>query len=102
MNRAPLGTRETDEALLSRIVWAVSVVGRRMPRAGNCLTQALGTQVMFGRRGHAATLRIGVARSDDGEFRAHAWLEADGKIVIGGSPTLSSFVPLPPLNGEVR
>jgi hypothetical protein len=102
MNRAARETHETDEAVLNRIVWAVSVAGRRLPRAGNCLAQALATQVMLGRRGQAASLRIGVARDAEGEFRAHAWLEADGKIVIGGSQGLSRFVPLPPLKGEVR
>ena len=34
-----------------KIVWAVSAAARRVPKA-TCLTQALATQIMLGRRGH--------------------------------------------------
>lgn len=95
-------SRETDEAIMNRVVWAVSAAARRMPRTGDCLAQALTTQVILGRRGRSATLRIGVGRSDDGQFKAHAWLEADGNVVIGGSQALSGFVALPPLKEKVR
>jgi hypothetical protein len=96
-------TRKTEAEVLKKIVWAVSVAGRCLPKAGNCLAQALATQVMLGRRGHDTTLRIGVARSDDGQCLAHAWLEAEnGRVVIGGSEAISRFVPLPPLREDIR
>lgn len=94
-------TRKTEPQELQRIIWAVSAAGRCLPKAGNCLAQALATQVMLRRCGQDSTLRIGVARSNDGHFMAHAWLEADGRILIGGSPLISHFVPLPPLKGDV-
>ena len=89
-----------DDAGLNRIVWAMSVLGNRLP--GSCLTQALATQLMFGRRGRITTLRIGVALTEEGAFRAHAWLETEGKIIIGGSESRSRFSLLPPLKEEVR
>ena len=69
--------------------------------SGSCLSQALATQVMLGRRGRSATLRIGVA-NEEGAVKAHAWLETEGKIIIGGSQSRNRFSPLPPLTEELR
>jgi len=99
-NRETRSANAGDEAKLSKIVWAVSVLGNRMP--GSCLTQALATQLMLGRRGRPTTLRIGVALNEEGAFRAHAWLETEGEIIIGGSESRSRFCLLPPLKEEVR
>jgi hypothetical protein len=99
-NRETRSVSAADEAILSKIVWAVSVLGNRMP--GSCLTQALATQLMLGRRGRPTTLRIGVSLTEEGAFTAHAWLETEGEIIIGGSENRSRFCLLPPLKEEVR
>ena len=65
------------------IVWAVEAVARYIPGA-TCLTQALAAQFLLQRYDVAATLCIGVARSHAGDFRAHAWLEREGRIILGG------------------
>ena len=78
-----------------RITWAVTVVAARVPRA-SCLTQALAATLMLVRHGHAATLRVGVAKNDDGTLRAHAWLESDGQPILG-EPAPGVFVPFPPV-----
>jgi Transglutaminase-like superfamily len=49
---------------------------------GTCLTQALTTQVLMKRVGLIPTLRLGVAQ-ENGQFKAHAWIEYDGKVIIG-------------------
>ena len=100
LNRAPQKAENTDEAVLRRIVWAVSSIGGHFPRS--CLSQALATQVMLGRRGYVATLRIGVALSEDGVLKAHAWLENNGKIIIGGSQSRTQFSAMPPLKEQLR
>ncbi len=51
--------------------------------AASCLTQALATQVLLSRRGQVSNLRIGVTRGAKDEFKAHAWLESNGEIIIG-------------------
>src|ERR1700752_4707628 len=56
--------RQTGEPFVSRVAWAMSALGRNLPRVENCLTQALATQLILARNGHAATLRIGVARDE--------------------------------------
>lgn len=68
---------------VGRVVWAVESVSRRIPHA-SCLTQAIAAQLVLRHYGYASRLCVGVAKSDDGDFRAHAWLERDGEIVIGG------------------
>jgi hypothetical protein len=69
-----------------RIAWAVAVVSEHIPHA-TCLTQALATRALLRRRGQPAELRIGVVRSGHGYITAHAWVESQGRIVIGGTPT---------------
>jgi hypothetical protein len=97
--REVAGTRGGGQAPINRVAAAVTVASRYVP-AATCLTQALATQVLLRRCGYAADLRIGVARSGAGEFQAHAWVECQGKIVIGGAQALSRFTPFPPLDGE--
>ena len=66
----------------AQIVWSIEAASRRIPRA-SCLTQAIATQILFRRHGYGSRLCLGVA-PDAGSFRAHAWIERNGKIVIGG------------------
>lgn len=91
-----------DCGSIHRVVWAVTVASRSVPGARMCLTQALATQVLLGRRGHITHLHIGVARSDKGQLEAHAWVESRGSIVIGNLGNLSHYTPLPSLEGKRR
>lgn len=77
------------------VAWAVDAVGRRVPRA-SCLTQALAAQLLLLRRGVDSELCLGVARDPGGDFRAHAWLERQGRIVFGGQES-RVFTRLPDL-----
>jgi transglutaminase superfamily protein len=70
------------EPIVERVVWAVRAAAARVPRA-TCLTQALAARLMLERRGLSAALRIGVARAADERVEGHAWLECQGRIVIG-------------------
>lgn len=67
----------------ARVAWAVASASIGVP-AATCLVQALAAQLLLGRRGCATQLRIGVARGEAGRIEAHAWLEHDDTIVIGG------------------
>lgn len=83
-----------DVAQLSphRIGQLVDVASRYVP-AATCLAQALTAQVLLARRGCLGQLRIGVAKNQDRQLRAHAWLECDGEVVVGGSVS-DDFRPL--------
>jgi hypothetical protein len=78
-----------------RIGWAVSVAGPYVLGVRPCLAQALTVQLLLKRRGHPARLRLGVARGGPGHIQAHAWVESNGKVVIGGSTSeLERYAPL--------
>ncbi len=102
MAGTPAPGKRADEQMLARIAWAVTAVSRLVPLA-TCLTQALAVQVLLGRRGYPANLRLGVARDKAGRFQAHAWVESEGRVVIGGSAAyLQLYAPLPALEGVER
>jgi transglutaminase superfamily protein len=73
---------------LERVAWAIGAVSRRVPRA-TCLTQAIAMQLVLRRYGYASRLCVGVGRDARGAFRAHAWVERDGRVVIGGDESLT-------------
>jgi hypothetical protein len=74
----------------------ITVAASYIPGA-TCLTQALVAQTILRRYGYAPDLKIGVGRSESNRFQAHAWIELDGKVVLGQLPTLSQYTPLPAL-----
>jgi hypothetical protein len=74
------------------IAWCVERASRFVPGA-TCLTQALATDLLLVRGGIAASLLIGVRRSDRAALEAHAWVEIDGRIVACGREA-DSYVPL--------
>jgi transglutaminase superfamily protein len=83
-NRARTGDIVCDNRVRSQILWAVATAGRQVPLASTCLTRALAVQVLLARSGDQSDLRIGVTRDSNGKFLAHAWLEKQGDILIGG------------------
>jgi hypothetical protein len=97
--RSPSTTRQ-DTRIVRRIAACVRRVSRYVP-AASCLTQALATEFLLARRGQVSSLLIGVTKTEEGEFKAHAWLEADGKIIIGGVKGSRNYTVLHPLK-EVR
>lgn len=84
---------------LQRVRWAVSRASRLLPGT-RCLPQALAGQVLLARRGVPVNLRIGVGHGEEG-FAAHAWLERDGKTVLGEARP-GEFTPLSKFDGVSR
>jgi hypothetical protein len=82
-----------------RLAWAVALASRYVP-AASCLPQALVTHLLLTRQGYPAHLYIGVAKDELGQLQAHAWIESQGRILIGAVEDLSRFNPLPPVEGE--
>ena len=83
--RQPVGNPGLpDRARLKQVAWAVEAAASRVP-AASCLTQSMVTQILLGRMGQPSELHLGVARSRDGKFQAHAWVEARGRVINGGA-----------------
>jgi len=68
------------------LVWSVAVVSPYVPKT-TCLAQALAAQLLLQRAGHQARLHIGVNYGIGGRLEAHAWVESQGRILIGGFDT---------------
>jgi Transglutaminase-like superfamily len=84
---------------LDRIIWAVETAARYVPNA-TCLTQSLALQSLLRRFGHLSSIHIGVAKGLEGGFSAHAWVEFEGRILLGGAEQ-DKFIPLTTLEREV-
>lgn len=78
-----------------RIAWAVTWASRSAPGA-TCLTQALAAKLLLERRGYPARVRVGI-RTDSARPLAHAWVESEGRIVLGGTD-LTRYTPLSALD----
>jgi Transglutaminase-like superfamily len=82
------GTRpiRSDARLYAETVaWAVSAASRRMPGRSTCLSRALTVQAMLAGAGCPSRLQVGVMRGPQGAVEGHAWVEYEGRVLIGGS-----------------
>jgi ABC-type molybdenum transport system ATPase subunit/photorepair protein PhrA len=50
---------------------------------GRAPGRGLAGEVLLIRAGYSAQVRIGVAKDPAGKLEAHAWVESDGRVVIG-------------------
>lgn len=81
----------SGDASCGDLIWAVQVSSHYVPRT-TCLTNALTGHSLLSQYGYPSLVKIGVGKSSEGEFEAHAWLEYEGKVVIGESE--EEYVPI--------
>ncbi|RCJ25504.1 hypothetical protein A6770_27610 [Nostoc minutum NIES-26] len=98
LNRINQQGQISHRVSISKIVWAVNAATRYVPGA-KCLARALATQVLMNRHSYSPELRIGVTKGETGKLEAHAWIEYQGRVVIGNLQNLSRYMPLPSLEG---
>ena len=98
-SRAFAESRAANQFSSDRIAWAVTAASRYVLGDKPCLTQALAVQLLLKRRGYPASLRIGVSRTAGNQLQAHAWVESEDRVVVGGGE-LSRYTPLPAFDGE--
>ena len=89
--------RDIDDTnrVVRQVVWAVEKSAQLMPGGAKCLAKALATQVLLARRGCEGELKIGVAKNDQGQLEAHAWIVKDQQVIMGKLPNLERFTSLP-------
>ena len=73
------------------IARAVNHSSRLSPGTVKCLAKALTTNTLMNLYRLPCRLCIGVAKGQDKSLEAHAWVEAEGKIVVGYLPDLARF-----------
>ena len=91
---APAEARDSHRAIES-VHRVVGIAARRHLVPLTCLRRALVVQWLLRRRGIATELRFGVAK-EDGQLRAHAWLEHQGRLVGERGDVPLRFAPLAP------
>jgi len=97
-SRRPISPRYRRE-----VAWIASRVGARLLPKRPCLTQALVTQFFLWRRGDESTsMHIGVTKGEDGGLLAHAWLEHEGRVVIGGTGSPERYKRLKQLDERIH
>jgi hypothetical protein len=88
--KVPLLARHQPQTT-GRIAWAVTVAARYIP-GSKCLVQAIAGRNLLASYGFPSEIHIGVAKDSKNWLSAHAWVEVEGKTVIGGDTT--AYAPL--------
>lgn len=87
------GAAERTPAPADPIARAVASAAARLPWRASCLEQGLALVLLLAITRRPARLVVGVAR-DEASIRAHAWVERDGRIILGAVGG-QHFAPLP-------
>jgi Transglutaminase-like superfamily len=82
----------TQIATARSIAKSEASASRHLFFSPNCLVRSLALVAMLRRRGMQPELRIG-ARSDAGNFEAHAWVELHGEVLNDARGEHAHFVP---------
>ena len=84
--RPPATSHGCPRFSAENVAWAIAAVGGRC--GAKCLTQAVAAQWLMARLGLAGVLHIGVSHGKP--FAAHAWLESNGRVILGGESRLEN------------
>jgi len=83
---------------MARVLRCAAAASRFMPVSSTCLATAIVVQALLHRHGYTVQLRIGVRIPAADQFAAHAWLEHEGHIVVGGpASVVEQYKALPDL-----
>jgi hypothetical protein len=97
VNSAPIKQGRTSFPL-NQLLGAMDTAGRNVPRA-TCLVRAMAGQAFLSRYGHETDLRIGVVKDQsEKRVKAHAWLESQGLVLLGG--TVGPYTAFPTLGDQ--
>lgn len=81
---AAAAIRTLPFATVSRLQWPAPARRRNSPAA----------RALLRAHGASANLRLGVTKTATGQLQAHAWLECQGRIVLGGFSALRRYTAL--------
>lgn len=91
---SPQGSPRNAPEIVDRVAFAIPRAAARVPWRATCLVQALAAKHWLSRLGIASQLKLGARRGDNRSLDAHAWLEIDGRIVVGGES--ADYLPFGP------
>jgi hypothetical protein len=73
-----------DRQTVLFVCCAILDMSCHLPWECKCLVQSISGKMMLRRRQIPSTLYLGVAKKEDGDLNAHAWLRAGGINILGG------------------
>lgn len=82
---SPKKVNNLEKTVINEIAWVVNVICKYTPWKSNCLVKALTAQIILKKRYISSTLYLGVAKDDQNNPIAHAWLRSGVDIITGGS-----------------
>jgi hypothetical protein len=82
----------------ARVVWALGARGRWLRGDSTCLGRALVAELLLETIERPLTVVIGVA-AGAGRLRSHAWIERNGRVLLGGDDARRQYLPLIAWNG---
>jgi hypothetical protein len=95
--------KPADREEMRAIIQAIERIGQWLaPLRINCLPQALVGHRLLGRKGFNVQLKIGVLKHPGDQLAAHAWLEHEGRVILGDLRGLDQFAAFPALGGTRR
>lgn len=89
-----------EAARIARVAFAIPRAAARVPWRATCLVQALAAKRWLERLGVASRLKLGARKTGEQALDAHAWLEAGGRIVVGGD--IGDYAEFPPVRPAKR
>jgi hypothetical protein len=90
--------KPVDLEEMRAIIEAIERMGQFLAPLGiNCLPQALVGYRLLGHKGFDVQLKIGVLKNPGDRLTAHAWLEVQGRVVLGDLRGLERFAVFPTL-----
>ena len=95
-HRAPDSAPVAGSCTAERFAYCVELASRFYPFQPTCLKKALVLYALLTRKGLHAELWIGAAKSKTQQGSVldyHAWLEHEGKVILGGS-NREQYIPL--------
>jgi hypothetical protein len=68
-----------------RLLTAIDATGRRLGACSTCLVRALVAEMLMTAIDRPLRLTIGVRRGAHRPLESHAWIERDGRVIVGAS-----------------
>ena len=87
-----LNFKSNNEIPLAVVRQAILSVSKHVSFARNCFIKAIAGNILLKKYGHSTTMHIGAFKEED-KLKAHAWLEINGKVILGRTEDLNSYVP---------
>ena len=93
-----IGGEPADIEKMRAIIQAIERISQFLaPLQISCLPQALVGHRLLRRKGFDVQMKIGVLKNRGDQLAAHAWLEYQGRVILGDLGNLGQFTSFPPL-----